>query len=90
VQAHGVPHFGRRLVGGRPARPRVQVLRSDRLDVRPTLARPAGRFAGRPGHATVERRRWAARHVHRGADGHADRARPRPLSRCGHGIVNHG
>lgn len=75
LQVHGVPDFGRRLRGHRPARPRVQVMRSDRFDVRPTLARVPGDLAGRPGHAAVERGRRAARDVHRGAEGHADRVR---------------
>lgn len=46
------------------------------------LARVRGRLSRRPGHATVERRRRSARHVHRGAQRYADRARPGPLSRC--------
>lgn len=79
VKVHGVLYFGRRLRGHRPTRPIVEVMRSDRFDVHPTLARASGHFPGRVGHAAVDRRRGPARHVHRGADGHANRVRPGPL-----------
>lgn len=87
LKLHRVLDFGCWLGRHRPTGPRVEVMRPDWLDVSPTLTRTPGYFTGRAGHATVHGRRWSTRHVQRGSDGHAHRARPGPLFCCNQNTI---